>query len=140
MRALAALRVDLVPVPLVDTVWAQITYGIEHACRKSGGDLTSDYLWSEARAGQAYLIAVTDGERIIGASVFRFEKWSSGRKFRCLAAYGERFVEWSEQAEQLARAIAKAGGATAIVTDGRAGWARRYPSARILRQTYEMDI
>lgn len=133
-------RVTLVSVPLVDQVWPLITYGLEHACRKTGGDITSDYLWRLCRSGEAYLFVAADGEQVIGASVWQFQSWTSGKKFRCLCLYGERMSEWAEKKQELAKQVAKVGGATSIVTDGRLGWAKRYPKARVLRTTFEMDI
>lgn len=133
-------RVSLVACPLVDQIWPFVTYGLEHACRKGGGDIGSDYLWGLCRSGGAYLMVVADGEQIIGASVWNFEKWSSGRKFRCLSLYGEKFGEWAEQMQELVMKVARDGGADSLVTEGRRGWAKRYPQARLLRTTYEMDV
>jgi hypothetical protein len=133
-------RVSLVSVPIVDTCWPMVTYGLEHACRKTGGDITSDYLWRECRAGEAYLFVVADGEQIIGASVWRFERWTSGRKYRCLCHYGERMADWADDMRTLVESAAKAGGATSLVMEGRVGWGRRYPETRLLRNTYEVDL
>jgi hypothetical protein len=135
-----ASRVSLVACPLVDSVWPFVTYGLEHACMKGGGDIGSDYLWGLCRSGGAYLFVVADGEHVIGASVWNFEKWSSGRKFRCLAAYGQDRDNWLEQMRDLVRKAARDGGATALVADGRLGWARVFPEAKVLRQTYEIVI
>lgn len=107
---------------------------------KGGGDLTSDYLWGLCRSGSAFLIAVADGEHVIGGAVLQFERWTSGRKLRVMCLYGERMAEWADQAKDLFFKIARDGGASSIVTDGRAGWARRYPEARVLRTTFEMDV
>ncbi len=133
-------KCSLVSCHLVDTVWGMVTYGLEHACLKTGGDIGSDYLWSECRSGAAYLFVVTDGEQVIGAGVWRFEKWASGRKYRCLCAYGERMAEWADDMRELVERAAKAGGATSLVMEGRRGWGRRYPEARLLRNTYEVDL
>jgi hypothetical protein len=135
-----ASRVSLVACPLVDSVWPFVTYGLEHACMKGGGDIGSDYLWGLCRSGGAYLFVVADGEHVIGASVWNFEKWSSGRKFRCLALYGERLAEWADQMQDLVKKAARDGGADSLVADGRLGWKRRYPDARVLRETLEMTI
>lgn len=133
-------RVSLVACPLVDSVWPFVTYGLEHACQRGGGDLTSDYLWGLCRSGGAYLLAVADGDQIIGASVWSFEKWTSGRKLRCLALYGERMGEWAASKEEMVRKIARDGGATALVADGRMGWKRKYPDVRVIREILEMTI
>lgn len=124
----------------VDGIWPSVARGLEHACRKSGGDLTADYLWSECRSGRAFLCIVSDGPAICAASVWRFEKWSSGKKLKCLALYGQGMRGWLDGHRAFTVEMAKAGGASSIVTDGRAGWGRLYPEARILRQTYEVDV
>ena len=133
-------RVELAGAHQVDQIWKLVTDGLEHACRKTGGDMTADYLWSECRSGKAFLVIVTDAEKIAGASVWRFEAWTSGRKLRCLALYGRRAAEWLAPHELIIRDIAKAGGATALVTEGRAGWQRLYPKARVVRQLYEVEL
>lgn len=140
MAANTGTRVDLVPVHLIDSVWPMVTYGLEHACRRTGGDITSDYLWSETRSGGAFLLVAVDGERIVGAAVVRIEKWTSGRKCRLMCLYGEKMSEWGEAMLERIETIARAGQATSIVADGRLGWSRRYPKARVLRKTFEMDI
>jgi hypothetical protein len=140
LAANTGCRVSLIAVPVVDSAWPFITYGLEHACLKTGGEITSDYLWRLCRSGEAYLFAVADGEQVIGAAVLRFEAWTSGRKLRLMALYGERMTDWGEQMLNQIEQIAKVGGATSIVAEGRLGWARRYPKARVLRKTYEMDL
>ena len=117
-----------------------VAHGLEHACLKTGGDITSDYLWCECRAGHAYLFVVADGEQIIGASVWRFERWVSGRKYRCLCHYGTSMRDWADDMRDLVERAAKAGGATSLVMEGRRGWGRRYPEARMLRYTFEVDL
>ena len=133
-------RVELAGSHQVDQIWKAVTYGLEHACRRTGGDLTADYLWSECRSGKAFLVIVTNEAEIVGASVWRFESWTSGRKLRCPALYGRRATEWLDPHEKVIRDIANAGGATALVTEGRKGWQRRYPKAKIVRQLYEVAL
>jgi hypothetical protein len=141
---MASLRVShrcsLVACPVVDQVWPFVTYGFQHACDKTGGGYSSEHFWSLCRSGQAYLIIVTDGEHVIGASVWQFQDWSSGKKFRCLCLYGERSEDWDDQLFQLAKQYAQQGGAKTIVWGGRPGWKRRMPTARVIQMIYEMEL
>ena len=134
------IRVELANCQQVDQVWPIISEGLEKACRRTGGDLTSDYLWSEARAGRAFLAIVSRDREILAASVWRFEVWSTGRKLKCLCLYGRDMRAWLGQHRQFTTAMARAGGATAIVAEGRKGWARLFGEAKELRRTYEVEL
>lgn len=132
--------VKLVGVTQVDGVWSSVAGGLEKACRKTGGDLTSDYLWSECRAGRAFLAVVTRDQNIIAASVWRFEKWTSGTKLRCLALYGSGLKSWLPEHMEFLNELAKAGGAKTLVSEGREGFKKIFPKARILRTLYEVEL
>lgn len=135
---------SLVGVHQVDGLWSQIAEGLEHACRKTGGDITAHYLWTECRAGRAFLVVATAptklGHEIIAASVWRFEQWSSGRKLRCLSLYGRDMKSWLADHRKLTLEMAKTGGATALVTEGRPGWARVFREAKTLRVLLEEQL
>ena len=136
----ANTRIELAGVHQVDAVWSAVAEGLEHACRKTGGDISADYLWGECRGGHAFLVVISRDNEILGASVWRFEKWTSGKKLRCLALYGKHICDWLEQHVEFTKAMAKAGDATALVTEGRRGFQRMFPKARVLRQLYEITL
>lgn len=133
-------RLDLAGAHQIDALWGKVSHGLEAACRRSGGDLTADYLWAECRSGRAFLVVVSSDTWITGASVYRFEQWTSGKVLRCLALYGTGMADWLPQLLSLLREMARAGGALRLVTEGRTGFARALPKVRVLRQVYEMDI
>lgn len=133
-----ALRVEVAGVHQVDSVWPLVADGLERACRATGGELTADYLWGECRAGRAFLLVVAD-IGIRAAAVLRFEQWSTGKKLRCLALYGTDMRDWLPQLTDAAKQLAKVGGATSLVSDGRKGWARLF-NGKVLRQTYEVEL
>lgn len=133
------IRVELANCQQVDQVWPIISEGLEKACRRTGGDLTSDYLWSEARAGRAYLLLASDGEPIIAAGVFRFEAWTSGRKLRVLSLYGTRMSEWLPRGLSVVRKMMRVGNADGLVFEGRPGWSRKL-RARELRRLFEVTL
>ncbi|MDP3971975.1 MAG: hypothetical protein Q8P61_03580 [Candidatus Nanopelagicales bacterium] len=132
--------IELAGVHQIDGVWPQVSDGFEKACRKTGGSLDAPYLWAETRAGRAFLIVVSEDSAVIAASVWRFENWASGRKLNCLALHGRAMTEWLQQHREFVTAMAKAGGATALVADGRVGWARTFPDAKLIRQTCEIQL
>lgn len=132
--------ISLASVPEIDRVWGHVSDGLERACQRTGGSLTAHYLWSECRSGAAFLVVITGDDGLLGASVWRFEDWSSGRKLKCLALYGRRMRDWLEQHRTFSEQMARAGGATALVTEGRLGWQRVFPKARLLSQSYEVSL
>ena len=129
--------VDLVPTTHVDEIWPHVADGLEFACKKTGGDITASYLWGECRGGHAYLCIVRATGRVVGASVWRFEDWTTGRKFRCLGLYGKDFAKWRDDHVKLAKRIMEQGGADSIVTAGRKGWGELFPDAKIIKTLYE---
>lgn len=130
-------RVDLANVTQIDRLWPFVYDGLENACQKTGGDITADSLWVECRSGKAYLIVIAAEKKIVGASVWRFEQWTSGKKFRCLALYGHDFKGWWAEHYRLLETMMKAGGATAFVWEARKGFERIAPESKVLRQLYE---
>lgn len=137
-------RVEVFKAGDVDHMWPNFTDGIEETCVAGGGDITSEYLWSECRAGRAFLIGVwrqdgEDGEWVAG-SVWRFEKWTTGMKLRCLVMYGRLMGEWLPLHRRVITNLAAMGHATALVTEGRKGFERIFPEAQVLRQIYEVQL
>jgi len=133
------MKVEVVPSRFIDTAWPEITAGIEAACRRSGGDIDSHYLWTECRSGRATLFLIV-AEDIIGASVWRIERWSTGQVCRCLVLYGKHMIEWKNLHYEKASELARLGHAERLVTEGRTGFAKMFPAAKVLRQTYEMRL
>ena len=129
-------------IPEMDMVWSFVSEGLDKSCRRTGGDLTAPFLWAECRSGRAFLRVVVDPEQIgevFGASVWRFEDWTSGRKLRCLAMYGRDMQGWISMLERDIRELLKTGGGKAVVFDGRDGWLKVFPGSRRIKQTYEIE-
>lgn len=133
-------RAELVPVTHVDAFWPHVREGFQRALLKTGGDLETGDLWALCRSGAGYLIVINDEDGIIGAAILKAETWSSGRKMRVMALYGAGAADWFADMKALAIRIAKDCGATAIVADGRKGWPKFAPNARVLRVVYEEQI
>jgi len=94
-------------------------------------------LWVQCRNGSAFLLIAHDGDRIAGASIWTRQTWQSGRKLRCLALYGTNMTGWLPDMRALAMQLAKDNGCTSLVSDGRVGWTKIFPKAKVLRQLYE---
>lgn len=114
----------------VDQVWPRINERIADACRRSGNDdWTAGELWTECRAGHAFLILVHDHGRIYSAQIWRFERKNGKPVFRCLMLWGERMKDWLGPVHEWINAIAKDNGAGWLVTTGRRGWLRLFNAA-----------
>lgn len=137
MRIPAVL--ELVPLIHVDEIWQQIAPGIEQACRRCGDDVTAPYLFGECRAGRALLFAIVEGGCVNAALVCRVENWGGRRVLRILAATGRGMAEWLN-AITTHRLWPGHLACEKIVFEGRRGWERVLPEARVVRQTYEVDF
>lgn len=120
----------------VDAFWPHVRDGFQKALLKTGGDLTIGTLWTQCRAGDAFLVVVHD-ETVKAGAIVRPELWQSGTKLRVLALYGEGMGDWFEDIMDMGRRIARDCGATAIIFEGREGWQKVFPKARKLRVLYE---
>jgi hypothetical protein len=134
------MQVSLVPVPNVDQFWPHLREGFERALLKTGGYLTTGDLWAQCRAGTAFLIVAHEGEAIRGASIWQPDTWMTGRKMRCLGLYGVARNDWLFDMRDLAARLAKDCGATSLVSEGRPGWQKIFPKAKVLRVLYEEPL
>jgi hypothetical protein len=132
-------RVEFVGPQLVDQIWQHVSDGLQHACLKTGGDIDSHYLWTECRSGRATLMVIAD-DKIIGASVWRIDRWADGNVCRCLCLYGENMRGWLAQHVEKVKELAKLGHADRLVTEGRPGFERIFPQAKVLRKLYEVRL
>ena len=134
------MQVSLCGVAQVDQVWPALREGLQRALLRTGGDMVSGDLWSAVRSGNAFLLVAHEGDKILGASVWRSETWQSGVKLRCLALFGVGMKSWIGEMRELAVRIAHDCGATSLVSEGRAGWQKVFPAAKVLRLLYEEQI
>lgn len=138
------MTIAVVPTHQVDQVWGLIADGIESACQATGGDISAGDLWQQCRSGSAFLIVVHEGDDVLGASVWRFERWSSGPKLRCLALYGKNLIRWIGQLREVAIQIMNDCGAKSLVAEGLEKWEplfrRLCPNAKRRWVLYEEEI
>jgi hypothetical protein len=124
---------------MVDSVWQQVSEGLQGSLLKTGGDLAIGELWQDCRGARSFLV-VAHGDTIKAASVWRPEVWQTGTKLRCVALYGKGMSDWLPAMRGVATDIAKACGATSFITEGRRGWEKVFPNAKVLRVLYEEPI
>jgi len=163
------MQVSLIGVHNVDTIWPHLREGFQRAVMKTGGDIETGDLWVQCRNGSAFLLVATgpdnlrqeatdvdtpeatgdnprqdatgsDSIRIYGASIWTRQTWQTGRKLRCLALYGTGMTGWIHEMKALAERLAKDNGCTSLVSDGRVGWKRIFPNAKVLRNLYEEKL
>jgi hypothetical protein len=133
------MQVILIFAITVDQVWPEVAAGLHDSLMKTGGDMTVGELWQECRSGRSFLVVAQD-QSIKAAAVWRAETWPTGVKLRCVALYGKGMSEWLVPMREKATEIAKCCGATSFITEGRRGWERVFPKAKVLRVLYEEPI
>ncbi len=134
------MRIGIATSQEVDAIWPVFAERLQEACIRTGGDISSGDLWQMCRSGNAFLVVVFDGSQFVASLIMQFQNWSGKQVMRCLGIVGERMDEWLPMAREFIEAMAKNGGATSFVAEGREGWARIFPTARKLRVTYEVQI
>lgn len=87
-----------------------------------------------------FLVIAHDEADILGVSVWRHEVWATGAKLRCMALAGKNMKSWLSDMREMATSIARDCGASSFVTEGRKGWERKFPRAKVLRVLYEEAV
>ncbi|MCZ7480558.1 hypothetical protein [Rhizobium rhizogenes] len=124
----------------VDAFWQTIGPRFNAAIEKCGDDISTGELWQICRSGQAFLIIAMDDGGILMGAVVRFERWTNGSILRVLSLVGESIEKWADDVKSFLVEMAKANGATRIVSEGREGWAKIFDEPRKLRSTYIMEL
>lgn len=124
----------------VDGVWEKVVDGLQRALDNTGNDISAHTLWAECRAGTSFLVVVSSGDQIKGASVWRFETWDHEVVFRCLSWYGEDVDKWLADHRKVSEQMARAGQADSIVAEGRKGLQAMFPEAKVLRYLYKVEL
>ena len=130
---------EVVPLWQIDGIFEHIAEGLQKSCDRTGGDIDAAYLFRECRSAAAMLVVAAENELIIGAVVLRFENWSGKSVLRTLALWCNGDGAW-ESLNAKAHEIGRQFGAKSLIAEGRKGWERRYPNAKILRSLYEVPL
>lgn len=124
----------------MDQLWPYLAAGFQKATDRTGGDITTGDLWQGCRRGDLFLFIAREGDEIMGASIWKPETWQSGVKFRNMGLYGRKFRLWIYPMRDRVERVAKDCGATSLLSEGRVGWAKVFPKAKVLRVLYEEQI
>lgn len=124
----------------VDQVWPLFSARLQQACERTGGDISSGELWQMCRSGQAFCVVVLDDAGPKAILIMQFQKWTAKTVMRCLGIVGDGVNDWLPAARSFIAQMAKDGGATSFVAEGRDGWVKLFPDAKKLRVTYEVEI
>lgn len=134
------MRIAIANSADVDHFWPTFAQRLQTACDETGGDISSGDLWQMCRSGNAFLVLVLDEAGFKAALIMQFQKWTAKQVMRCLAIVGDDMAAWLPMARDFIAQMARDGGATSFIAEGREGWTRIFPAARRLRTTYEVEI
>ncbi len=134
------MKIGIANAAEVDQVWPRFSARLQAACDRTGGDISSGELWQMCRSGQAFCVVVFNDEGPKAILIMQFQKWVSKTVMRCLGLVGDGVDEWLPAAREFIANMAREGGATSFVAEGRDGWAKLFPDAKKLRITYEVQI
>lgn len=129
---------SIVQPGLVDQIWPSISEGMVLSCSHS--NLTAGYLWQECRSGHAFLVVIHEGTDIEAGCVVRFENEGHRVVLRGLALSGSKPKAWLHILREKLNEMAKEGGASVFVDEGRQGLVKLIEGARIVRVVYEVDV
>lgn len=139
------VKVELVPVVLVDNIFPAVSDGFNRASKKSSSDIDASYLYRECRAGNAMLVVASDETNVTGALVLRNENWCGKSVMHTLGLWcSARGAYRALEAKKIE--LARMTGATSLVASARAserghcGFLRLHPNAKILRYVIEVEL
>lgn len=134
------MKIGIANAQEVDQVWPLFSARLQKACERTGGDISSGELWQMCRSGQAFCVVVFDETGPKAILIMQFQKWTAKTVMRCLGIVGDDVDEWLPAAREFIANMAREGGATSFVAEGRDGWAKLFPDAKKLRVTYEVSL
>lgn len=134
------MKIGIANTQEVDQVWPLFSARLQKACERTGGDISSGELWQMCRSGQAFCVVVFDETGPKAILIMQFQKWTAKTVMRCLGIVGDGVNEWLPAARSFIAQMAKDGGATSFVAEGRDGWAKLFPDAKKLRITFEVPL
>lgn len=138
--------IRLVGLGEVDAIWPHIAEGMAACCRKSGGDITPDWLFMSSRRGDALLYAIERPEEgLLGALIGIPQVWANERVLRVVGFCGAGMETWLEEL-LFDKVQLSSIGISKCVFDGRAGLLPHLQElvgkdrVRVVRQVYELEI
>lgn len=139
------LKCELVPVMLVDNVFARCAEGFARSLAKTSSNMDVGYLYQQCRSGDAMLAVVHENDVVGGAMIVRVESRQGKQTLTTLGLWctvkGGYDLFKAKQIE-----IAKTSGCKSLVSGARVskrglcGYLRRHPTAKILYVTLEVEV
>lgn len=130
------MNFQIVPVSDVDRFWPRLAEGFGKVCKRAR-NLTLADLYQRARTGNGHLLVAFDDE-IRGAAICVPEEWADGPKINVIAFWGDDFRTWRGEFMDAVRALGKLCGTDTAIFSGPAAYRRLFPTARVIRQTFEV--
>ncbi len=133
------MNMQLVPCSMVDQVFPACVEHIQSAIDKGNGqDLNIPYLLTECRSGRMFLFVSEKESKITDTLVLRFEQHANGPVARVLTFGGIGGHRWTDEIKKLSEFIKPY--APKIIFEGRKGWERKFPDAKIRSVNYELEL
>lgn len=135
------MNIELVGLPDIDRIWAQVAGDIARCLRKAPMEIGAGDIWTKCRSGEWLLIIAHDGEKIYGTTIWRF---TTHGYFECVNLVGDRRSEWFPELFDVAEGIAKAGGCRGLIASGRKGLIdmikKQRPATKVPRSTFLLEF
>ncbi len=135
------MNIDLVGLPDIDRIWAQVAGDVAHCLRKAPMEIGAGDIWTKCRSGEWLLIVAHDGQKIHGTTVWRF---TAHGYFECVLLVGDGRTEWFPGLIQTAEGIAKAHECLGLIASGRKGLIdmikKLRPAAKVPRSTFVLEF
>jgi hypothetical protein len=125
----------------VDAIWQYIAAKVTDCLQAQRADCTAADLWSQCRAGTAFVVLITEETEFRGAVVWRFETWPDGPVMRAIVAVGDGIEGHFEEIYAWCEALAKSMGAGRITIVGtRPGWGRKIKRKATVTYNYVFEV
>ena len=122
----SVIEVKVVPVHLLTNVLPEAREHLERVVEASHGDITYESIRNELVNGQAQLIAVFKGHKVIAAVTVNVTTMDSGKRVLMAPVVGGDEMElWLDDVMNLLNKMAKDTCCDTIRGIGRAGWTRQ---------------
>lgn len=131
------MGISLISVPYIDGVFPKVSGWIARALGKHSA-ITLPRIYQMCRASEAFLL-VDHAAEPTNAMVVQFDNRGGDRVLLVLAMGGKGGENWNTMFDEVCT-WGKSLGAVRAVFDGRKGWQRVLPKAKVISQTYAVEF
>jgi len=129
-----------VPVDSVDGFWPLVAPAFEQGFARTGGDTGVAEFYPMCRRGEAHILIAYEDGQLLGATLWRAERWATGWKMRCVCFAGKQIRRWKDEMYEAGKALARSNGANGIIGEGPDGWRYFFPKAKPVRVVFEEKL